>query len=152
MRIQSYVDLITNSSSSVYQMYNGGLEDVISTILKVIGLDYECNDFFEIKEIPSDFLKEILIDNLDCSIESDVWEEIYNNELTVGEIDTILYRRSNMEEGEFIKLYEDHVNNSERYYDTYVKIVPINGYELTKEQEKNLRKINNLFCYEASCD
>ncbi|MGM9530641.1 hypothetical protein, partial [Intestinibacter sp.] len=48
--IQSYIDLITNSSTSVFQWANSvkGVKDIINAILKSAGSDLTCDDLFNI--------------------------------------------------------------------------------------------------------
>ena len=48
--IQSYIDLITNSSTSVFQWaYNiEGVKDIINAVLKASGSNLSCDDLFKI--------------------------------------------------------------------------------------------------------
>lgn len=48
--IQSYIDLITNSSTSVFQYANNieGVKDIINAVLKSAGSDLTCDDLFNI--------------------------------------------------------------------------------------------------------
>ena len=49
--IQSYIDLITNSSTSVFQYANNieGVKDIINTVLKASGSNLTCDDLFNIE-------------------------------------------------------------------------------------------------------
>lgn len=49
--IQSYIDLITNSSTSVFQCANNieGVKDIINAVLKVSGSNLTCDDLFNIE-------------------------------------------------------------------------------------------------------
>ena len=49
--IQSYIDLITNSSTSVFQWaYNiEGVKDIINAVLKASGSNLSCDDLFNIE-------------------------------------------------------------------------------------------------------
>lgn len=48
--IQSFIDLITNSSMEVYQMAvgTGNLEAIIDAVLKASGSELKCKDLFKI--------------------------------------------------------------------------------------------------------
>lgn len=54
VKIQSFSDIITNSSSEVYicLSYNGVeiFKEIINSILKIAGSDKECDDYFDIEE------------------------------------------------------------------------------------------------------
>lgn len=58
INIQSYIDVITNSSTSVYQVAEGNsvsmVEDLIDTILKMGGSGMRCKDVFKIKVVSED--------------------------------------------------------------------------------------------------
>ena len=49
--IQSYIDLITNSSTSVFQYANNieGVKDIINAVLKASGSNLSCDDLFNIE-------------------------------------------------------------------------------------------------------
>ena len=49
--IQSYIDLITNSSTSVFQYANNieGVKDIINAVLEVSGSNLTCDDLFNIE-------------------------------------------------------------------------------------------------------
>lgn len=49
--IQSYIDLITNSSTSVFQYANNieGVKDIINAVLKASGSNLTCDDLFNIE-------------------------------------------------------------------------------------------------------
>ena len=49
--IQSYIDLITNSSTSVFQYANNieGVKDIINAVLEASGSDLTCDDLFNIE-------------------------------------------------------------------------------------------------------
>ena len=49
--IQSYIDLITNSSTSVFQCANNieGVKDIINAVLEVSGSNLTCDDLFNIE-------------------------------------------------------------------------------------------------------
>ena len=49
--IQSYIDLITNSSTSVFQCANNieGVKDIINAVLKASGSNLTCDDLFNIE-------------------------------------------------------------------------------------------------------
>ena len=49
--IQSYIDLITNSSTSVFQYANNieGVKDIINAVLETSGSDLTCDDLFNIE-------------------------------------------------------------------------------------------------------
>ena len=50
MKIQSYIDLITNSSTSVFTWADNteGVKEIINAILKASGSDLTCDDMFDI--------------------------------------------------------------------------------------------------------
>lgn len=51
--IQSQIDLITNSSTEVFQIADSGLikdlKEIIDAILEIGGSNYKCDDLFEVK-------------------------------------------------------------------------------------------------------
>ena len=49
--VQSYIDLITNSSTSVFQWANNikGVKDIINAVLKASGSNLTCDDLFNIE-------------------------------------------------------------------------------------------------------
>ena len=49
--IQSYIDLITNSSTSVFQYANNieGVKDIINAVLEASGSNLTCDDLFNIE-------------------------------------------------------------------------------------------------------
>lgn len=54
IKVQSFSDIITNSSSEIYMClsYNGVelFKDIINSVLKIAGSNKECDDYFDIDE------------------------------------------------------------------------------------------------------
>lgn len=145
--IQSFVDLITNSSTSVFQ-YAGNpdkLKGIIDVILKISGSELTSDDLFKINIDESQAQEAYLyyigdyasddINRLEKAIGTTKFEEIV---LEICERDNDTYMSfSEWKE----KNYKDDT------YSTFFKIIPLDP---KWENEINLLKeINHLFEYDA---
>lgn len=161
MRIQSLNDVITNSSTEIYQEATERtvktVKEIINVILKISGSDKSCDDLFTVSIDYQDMLEEYFEDLYDYrlserqkSIFDEIrnrrdeqgrlisYSEIYNELVKVGLVGT---------EFPTIEKYVKTYYNEWRYPQTDVLIVPKN-----KANPKDiyiLNKINKLFSIEA---
>ena len=163
--IQSYIDLITNSSTSVFQWANNvnEVKEIINSVLKSAGSDLKCDDLFDItihydinvgdafdyymnqaysiiQKNPGKYLKlEQLLENLNNPAklkELELEEEIYK------------YLVENCGVKTLDEYAEDYNNNSYDYlYSSYYSIEAKNPEN--KKYADVIHKINNLFEYDA---
>lgn len=81
MKIQSFSDIITNSSSEVFLYATSSaheyLKEFIDCILKVSGSVYECEDLFRIKNLDT-CLKIESVNNSDEEVAEEM-DELINN-------------------------------------------------------------------------
>lgn len=171
MRIQSYIDIITNSSTTVFTYADNveGVKRVINGVLKVASSEYTCDDLFDITVEYDVDLDDAMDDYyLDKAKEHPELEETvkrYVEECNkkYKEMDFNLIRKlgsdiynflmDHKEECNIMSLYEwaEDYNNtsweSERKYNSYYNIVPKNPSNPSIAADMYL--INNLFDHDA---
>lgn len=165
--IQSYIDLITNSSTSVFQWANNidGVKEIINAVLKSAGSDLTCDDLFDITvhynvdlgdalDYYHDLADGIIQENSD---EHPVLKQLLedyddcNNPTKLQELEEEIYKYLVENCGaetldEYAKNYNDDSNDY--MYSSYYSIEAKNS-----ENEKYaniIHKINYLFEYDAS--
>lgn len=164
--IQSYIDLITNSSTSVFQWANSvsGVKDIINAILKSAGSNLKCDDLFDIT-----IHYNIDIGNTDEYYYNLAKEKVESTPGKYPELEQLLEKYDNCTEYKKVdglenQIYdylvkycgaktldeyaEDYNNNSYDYqYSSYYSIEAKNPEN--KKYENILYKINDLFEYDA---
>jgi hypothetical protein len=164
--IQSYIDLITNSSTSVFQWANNvnGVKKIINAILKSAGSDLTCNDLFNIAihydisidnaiDYYFDLADKVMQENPDKHpVLKQLLEDYDNcfNSAKLVELEKEIYEYLIENCGaetldEYAKSYND--DSDEDMYSSYYSIEAKNP-----ENEKYaniIHKINNLFGYDA---
>ena len=155
--IQSYIDLITNSSTSVFQWaYNiEGVKDIINAVLKASGSNLSCDDLFNIEshyniniydaagfycnlaceKMENDPKLEDLVNeyNTGCRKDSKILEKIYEHLIKNYNVKTL---------DEYAEKYNDDWMYSSSY------IIEAKDPK-NRKYEKALYIINNLFDYDA---
>ena len=90
--IQSYIDLITNSSKSVFQYANNieGVKDIINAVLEASGSNLTCDDLFNIElhynidiRDAEDFYHELACEKMEYDSKL---EDLVNNYDTTGDV------------------------------------------------------------------
>lgn len=164
--VQSYIDLITNSSTSVFQWANSvsGVKDIINAILKSAGSDLKCDDLFDIT----------IHYNIDIGDTDDYYYSLAKEkaESTPGkypELEQLLEKYNNCTEYKKVdelenQIYDylvkycgaktldeyakDYNNNNDDWMYSSSYIIEAKDPK-NKEYEKALYTINNLFDYDA---
>ena len=89
MVIIGFSDVITNSSSEVFCVYNeegiNRIKELVNSILEVAGSDKKFDDLFEISLIPDSFLDEDFYDAFDREPENE--QELLEYALTLDQYD-----------------------------------------------------------------
>ena len=175
IRLHSYVDLITNSSSTIY-VYDPDtnlIKNIINAILKVGGSTKTCDDLFNIivsidgiDDIVSSNLSELDSDNSILTNLKDIlskrWPEfkdmeneefkiLINN--TVADGDTLL-------KSEILCYFNDrsvfeelkYEISNEIHADMYVTLQPKVDVDLAREEQSALYNLERIFQYEEVCD
>lgn len=160
VKIQSYVDVITNSSTSIYQIANNrdGLENFINKVLEIGGSPYMCNDLFEIT-IDKSELFEQYYDNYLCDKLTDEECDIIQNldgQAFLDYLNTLL-KEVYSDDNDFLSIDEwveskDSCWDGPIYYNTLYDIKLADNASMSNDDFKDLHEINYLFTNEAeSC-
>lgn len=157
MNIQSFNDVVTNSSMEIYQEATehtvSSIKEIIDTILKLAGSDKKCEDLFIISidydEMLEEYFEDLALYCKDEELKHLIDEVGKDRNLTLTEIynkcsDSITKKWYTIEH--FLENYD----NDWRYPRSEVKIIPKTSY--TKEDLQVLDRINNLFDIEARYD
>lgn len=158
--IQSYIDLITNSSTSVFQCANNieGVKDIINAVLEASGSNLTCDDLFNIElhydidiSGASDFYYDLACEKM----ENDSKLKDLVNEYNTGYREDIkilkriyeyLVKNYNVKTlDEYAEEYND--DSQDWMYSSFYVIEAKNPKN--KKYEEALRMINNLFDYDA---
>lgn len=166
--LQSFNDIVTNSSMEVYQEATdytvNSIKEIIDTILKIAQSDKKCDDLFTITIDYDEMYDEYFdryIGYLDNYIKDEsfiaevnkIYEE--NDSKTHEEIYNIFVSKGFVTEGKLIS-FDEFLNTYETfnpwcsYFNSYVVITPKS--ECTKEDIVILNKINDLFYLNAQYD
>ena len=156
--IQSYIDLITNSSTSVFQYANNieGVKDIINAVLKASGSNLSCDDLFNIESHYNINIydAEKFYYDLACEkMENDSkLEDLVNKYDTTGDVQILekiyKYLVDNYNVKTLDEYAEEYNENSDdwRYSSSYI----IKAKDpKNKKYEEALCMINNLFDYDA---
>ena len=158
--VQSYIDLITNSSTSVFQWASNveGVKDIINAVLKASGSNLTCDDLFDInshyniniydaeefyydlacEKMKDDSKLEDLVNEYDTGYHKDskILERIYEYLIKNYNVKTL---------DEYAEEYNE--NSGDWMYSSSYVIEVKNPKN--KKYEEALRMINNLFDYDA---
>lgn len=172
MRIQSYIDVITNSSTTVFTFANNieGVKSVINAILKTAGSRYTCDDLFDISsdydisitDAVDDYyldkakehleLKEIVNQYIEeCNKKN--WKEIDLDLIEKLALDIYNFLMKHKEEwnimslNEYAKDYNDNWCHESKYI-SYYNITPKNPSH--SDVIPDIKLINHLFDYDAT--
>lgn len=158
--IQSYIDLITNSSTSVFQWADNikGVKDIINAVLKASGSNLTCDDLFNIEshyDIDISDAADFYCDLACEKMENDPKLEDLVNEYNTGyrrdskileKIYEYLIKNYNVETlDEYAKKYNDNCYDC-MYSSSYV--IKAKNPE-NEKYERILYNINNLFDCDA---
>lgn len=154
--LQSFNDIVTNSSMEVYQEATdytvSSIKKIIDTILKIAQSDKKCDDLFDVfidyNEMLEEYFEEIEDSCKDKELKHLINETSKNRDLTLTEIynkclNAIISSGFPTIE-QYVKSYDDGWGGYPR---TEVRIVPKDS--CTKEELEILGRINNLFNVEA---
>lgn len=159
--IQSYIDLITNSSTSVFQWADNikGVKDIINAVLKASGSNLTCDDLFNIESHYDIDISDAA--NFYCNLACEKMENDPKLEDLVNEYNTGCRKDSKILE----RIYEHLIKNynvktldeyAEKYNDDSYDWMYSSSYVFKAKDPKNkkyeeaLCMINNLFDYDAS--
>lgn len=158
--IQSYIDLITNSSTSVFQWADNikGVKDIINAVLKASGSNLTCDDLFNIESHydidisdAADFYRDLACEKMEndpkledlvneyntgCSKDSKILERIYEYLVKNYNVKTL---------DEYAKECND--DSQDWMYSSYYIIKAKNPKN--EKYERILYNLNNLFDYDA---
>ena len=158
--VQSYIDLITNSSTSVFQWASNieGVKDIINAVLKASGSNLTCDDLFNInthynidiynaeefyydlacEKMKNDSELENLVNEYDMGYHKDskILKKIYDYLIENYNVKTL---------DEYAEEYNE--NSGDWMYSSSYVIEVKNPKN--KKYEEALRMINNLFDYDA---
>lgn len=166
--LQSFNDIVTNSSMEVYQEATdytvNSIKEIIDTILKIAQSDKKCDDLFTVTidydELYDDYFYRY-IENLSKYIED---ESFINEVIKISEenstksckdIYDIFVNKGLVGDGklisfdEFLESYSSF-NSWRNYFNSYVVIMPKS--ECTEKDIITLNKINDLFTLNAEYD
>lgn len=154
--LQSFNDIVTNSSMEVYQEATdytvNSIKEIIDTILKIAQSDKKCDDLFDVfidyDEMLEEYFEEIEDSCKDEGLKHLIDEISEDRDLTLTEV----YNKcSNAIISSGFPTIEQYVENYDdgwgRYPRTEVKIIPKGS--CTKEELEILDRINCLFNIEA---
>ena len=155
--LQSFNDVVTNSSMEVYQEATdytvSSIKKIIDTILKIAQSDKKCDDLFDVfidyNEMLEEYFEKIEDSCKDEELKHLIDEISENRDLTLTEVynkcsDTIISSGFPTIE-QYVKNYDDGWGGYPR---TEVKIIPKDS--CTKEELEILDRINSLFNLESS--
>ena len=98
MVIIGFSDVITNSSSEVYCVYDeegiNRIKDLVNSILEVAGSDKKFDDLFEISLVPDSFLDEDFYDAFNREPENE--QELLEYALTLDQYDRPVFEGINV--------------------------------------------------------
>lgn len=159
--LQSFNDIVTNSSMEVYQEATdytvSSIKDIIDTILRIAGSDKKCDDLFIVAIDYEDMLDSYFEEIAEYNIEKrykDIIETIRELKDDSGQ-----YLSNTESYSELVKTglvgdvfptieeYTDNFDSDWSYPITEVKIIPKKN--CSSEDLMTLHKINNLFSIEA---
>ena len=157
--IQSYIDLITNSSTSVFQYANNieGVKDIINAVLEASGSNLTCDDLFNIEshyniEIydAEKFYYDLACEKMenDSKLEDLVskYDSYHKDSKALERIYEYLIKNYNVKTlDEYAEEYNEN-SDDWRYSSSYI-IKAKNPKN--KKYEEALCMINNLFDYDA---
>ena len=170
MRIQSFIDVITNSSTSVFTWADNinGVKRIINGVLKAVNSDYTCDDLFDItteweENALSDY-RDYQIDeareHTDESLElkelltsrEEEYRKLYNwdiiNEIEDKIASIVSKNREKWNIQSLDKWVESNNEDSEYKYSSCYVITPKDPSN--KEAAEMIESINRLFSYDAS--
>ena len=158
--VQSYIDLITNSSTSVFQWASNveGVKDIINAVLKASGSNLTCDDLFDI-----DIYYNIDLINVEDFYYNLACEKMENDSKLKDLVN--IYDRSHHEDEKTLwKIYkylvkhynaktldeyaEEYNENSDDWMYSSSYIIEAKDPK-NRKYEKALYIINNLFDYDA---
>ena len=171
MKIQSYIDLITNSSTSVFTWADNteGVKEIINAILKASGSDLTCDDMFDISisydlclsntdgyyiESAEKILKDTKDEHLTSLLKSYKkeyekskvnWEEVENFHQEIYNILVNIYGEKTLDE------WAENFNENSwdyRYSSSY--IIKPKKPEYKECADTLAVRLDNLFSYDAS--
>lgn len=157
--IQSYIDLITNSSTSVFQWADNikGVKDIINAVLKASGSNLTCDDLFNIEshyDIDISNVADFYYDLACEKMENDPkLEDLVNKYDTTGDVEILEKIYKYLVDNYNVKTLDEY---AEKYNDDCHDWMYSSSYVFKAKDPKNkkyeeaLYMINNLFDYDAS--
>lgn len=171
MKIQSYVDLITNSSTSVFTWADNieGVKEIINAVLKASGSNLTCDDLFEItisynvdlSDTDGYYIeaaKAVLENNEDKELSKLVnsYDEVISQSRVDWYKESIIYEAiyniliKNYGEKTLDEWAEDFNTDSYDYKYSSYYIIKARNSEYEKYADKIASKLGLLFSYDAS--
>ena len=173
MKIQSYIDIITNSSTTVFTFADNieGVKRIINGVLKASGSEYTCDDLFE---ITTEWEENAFSDYEEYQIEEAEEHIKENPELKklFAEYEAEYHKEYTERDWNFIKNIEKSIMNIVSENSNAWNIVPLDAwvqncndgweckyssnYVIIPKDPKNqeaanmISTVNNLFDYDAS--
>lgn len=170
LKIVSFVDVITNSSTSIYTRFIGSIDrihEMFNTIIELGGGNVKSQDVFDIYEEFSWNYTEIIVDRLagdiydkleesqDSVNSSNIYKEVNEKFASVRYItEEEIYPIVEYFCEKYDLYFDDIIDMSDRYIDSHLRIkVKLDIDEKTKlKAESILNIINNLFESDAVYD
>lgn len=158
--LHSFVDLITNSSSVVYIMANGGapatLHKLVNGLLGAVGSELTSEELFDIRIIPDfesvDDIGEDLRDNLVDALDDEALVDDFIERFNAADWSesTKVLSRFYAEHYDKVSRVSFSTQNEYGYENSSIQVTP--KREDLKEVAGILSSLDSLFSYEASYD
>jgi len=178
IKIQSAIDVITNSSTSIYTVANewtlNHIRKIIDAAMEVAGSTLKADDLFDFElEVPNadceedyreEFVEKIIMGDVLTDEEQTLVESYQNQKYeSLRNSKGVEYRKIRMEYDDLIysivrpyittKFIEDYFDNSHYgYYNRGYKVIPKQDIESHRDLAKVLSNLQNLFDINASYD
>lgn len=156
--IQSYIDLITNSSTSVFQCANNieGVKDIINAVLKASGSNLTCDDLFNIElhydidiRGAEDFYHELACEKMENDSKL---EDLVNKYDTTGDIQILEKIYKYLVDNYNVKTLDDYAEeyNIDSDEFKYSSFYSIKAKDPKNEKYSNIiNSLNYLFEYDV---
>ena len=156
--IQSYIDLITNSSTSVFQYANNieGVKDIINAVLEASGSNLTCDDLFNIElhynidiRDAEDFYHELACEKMENDSKL---EDLVNKYDTTGDVQILEKIYKYLVDNYNVKTLDDYAAeyNIDSDEFKYSSLYRIKAKDPKNEKYSNtINSLNYLFDYDV---
>ena len=156
--IQSYIDLITNSSTSVFQYANNieGVKDIINAVLEASGSNLTCDDLFNIElhynidiKDAEDFYHELACEKMENDSKL---EDLVNKYDTTGDVQILEKIYKYLVDNYNVKTLDDYAAeyNIDSDEFKYSSLYRIKAKDPKNEKYSNIiNSLNYLFDYDV---